>query len=84
MTAYPNQTRMTLGQLCDRPMGYSLDLNQVLALRCSALHHRVTQEAQRVGAWIRKPFSTWCDHHLIPYVLFPSFDIFTIILQCRK
>jgi hypothetical protein len=29
-------------------------------------------------------FSTFLGYYVIPYVLFHSFDVFTIILQCRK
>ena len=29
-------------------------------------------------------FNTFFGYYIIPYVLFHSFDVFTIILQCRK
>ena len=29
-------------------------------------------------------FNTFFGYYMIPYVLFHSFDVFTIILQCRK
>jgi hypothetical protein len=29
-------------------------------------------------------FNTFLGYYMIPYVLFHSFDAFTIILQCRK
>ena len=29
-------------------------------------------------------FNTFFGYYMIPYVLFHSFDVFTLILQCRK
>ena len=29
-------------------------------------------------------FNTFLDYYMIPYVLFHSLDVFTIIVQCRK